>query len=365
MRRLTVVSATAATAALLLTGMTAPAVAADGGVVINEFSVNTDGTMDDFEYLELLAAPGTDLSAYRVLEIEGDGAGSGLVDEVVAFPAPDASGRSLVNLAPNALENGSVSLLLVTGTIPALGTDIDADDDGVIDDGRRLTLVDAVAVNDGGAGDLTYGGVTLGVSYDGQPFAPGGASRIPGRHRHRHHRDWVRNDFDLAGIPNFTGTLIEGEALEHAWNRQHTVGRSRPAPGDADCDRRRRDDRLGPGFRRDVAGRRHDRAHRGRRRRRLPGRGGFNGYYLQDAGDGDAATSDGIFVYAPNGAAGSRRRHRERRRRRERIRLGGDRSPRSRLPTSRSAPPEPRCPAPRRSTLPAMPPAARRSRACM
>ncbi len=71
LRRLTVVSATAATAALLLTGMTAPAVAADGGVVINEFSVNTDNTMDDFEYLELLAAPGTDLSSYRVLEIEG------------------------------------------------------------------------------------------------------------------------------------------------------------------------------------------------------------------------------------------------------------------------------------------------------
>ena len=30
--------------------------------------------------------------------------------------------------------------------------------------------------------------------------------------------------------------------------------------------------------------------------------GGFDGYYLQDAGDGDAATSDGVFVYAPGGA---------------------------------------------------------------
>jgi predicted extracellular nuclease len=29
--------------------------------------------------------------------------------------------------------------------------------------------------------------------------------------------------------------------------------------------------------------------------------GGFNGYYLQDAGDNDPATSDGIFVYAPGG----------------------------------------------------------------
>ncbi len=32
--------------------------------------------------------------------------------------------------------------------------------------------------------------------------------------------------------------------------------------------------------------------------------GGFNGYYLQDAGDGDDATSDGIFVYDRNKAAG-------------------------------------------------------------
>ena len=30
--------------------------------------------------------------------------------------------------------------------------------------------------------------------------------------------------------------------------------------------------------------------------------GGFDGYYVQDAGDGDAATSDAIFVYAPGGA---------------------------------------------------------------
>lgn len=29
--------------------------------------------------------------------------------------------------------------------------------------------------------------------------------------------------------------------------------------------------------------------------------GGFNGYYVQDAGDGDAATSDGLFIYAPGG----------------------------------------------------------------
>ena len=38
--------------------------------VINEFSASTVGT--DVEYVELLVEPGTDLSTYRVLEIEGD-----------------------------------------------------------------------------------------------------------------------------------------------------------------------------------------------------------------------------------------------------------------------------------------------------
>ncbi len=51
------------------------------------------------------------------------------------------------------------------------------------------------------------------MAYDGQPFAPGGASRIPDGTDTDAAADWMRNDFDLAGIPGFTGTPIEGEAL--------------------------------------------------------------------------------------------------------------------------------------------------------
>ncbi|MFC7572882.1 hypothetical protein ACFQX8_10945 [Klenkia terrae] len=29
--------------------------------------------------------------------------------------------------------------------------------------------------------------------------------------------------------------------------------------------------------------------------------GGFQGFHVQDAGDGDPATSDAVFVYAPGG----------------------------------------------------------------
>ena len=74
-------------------------------------------------------------------------------------------------------------------------------------------MVDAVAVNDGGAGDLTYGAPVLGPNYDGiSTFAPGGASRIPDGLDTDSTSDWVRNDFDLAGIPGFTGTISAGEA---------------------------------------------------------------------------------------------------------------------------------------------------------
>jgi predicted extracellular nuclease len=274
-------------------------------VVINEFSASTAG--DDVEYVELLATPGTDLSAYRVLEIEGDAPASGaapfgVVDEVVSFPAADASGRSLATLANGALENGTVSLLLVTGAFPALGSDIDANDDGVIDDGLGFTVVDSIAVNDGtSAADLTYGGVTLGVSYDGLAFAPGGASRIPDGTDTDTTGDWVRNDFDKAGIPGFTGTLVDGEAANTPGKANSlTVPPVDPPPAEAGCDLEnvtigsvQGSGAASPKVGQTVL---------------IEGTvvgdfqtGGFNGYFVQDAGDGDTATSDGVFVYAPGG----------------------------------------------------------------
>ncbi|HEY5701447.1 MAG TPA: ExeM/NucH family extracellular endonuclease, partial [Gammaproteobacteria bacterium] len=59
----------------------------------------------------------------------------------------------------------------------------------------------------------TYGVPALGPNYDGvSSFAPGGASRIPDGFDTDSATDWVRNDFDLAGIPGFTGTPVVGEA---------------------------------------------------------------------------------------------------------------------------------------------------------
>lgn len=266
--------------------------------VINEFSASTAGT--DVEYLELLVEPGTDLGEYRVLEIEGDAnSNRGVVDEVVTFGAPDADGRALVWLPANALENGTVSLLLVTGFTGALGTDLDADDDGVIDDGAGLSVVDSVAVNDGGAGDLAYGDTVLGVSYDGAPFAPGGASRIPDGTDTGSTADWVRNDFDLAGIPGNTGTLVAGEAANTPAVRNSLTVVVVPLPL-ADC--------AAPVVTIGSVQGSGDVSPKAGASVQIEGVvvgdfqvGGFEGYYVQDAGDGDVATSDGMFVYAPTG----------------------------------------------------------------
>ncbi len=181
-------------------------------LVINEFSASTTGT--DVEYVEIYGIPNTDYSAYTVLEIEGDsGLAAGTIDEVIALGTTDASGLYLVNLPANALENGTISLLLVSNFTGAINDDLDTNNDGSLDITPWAAIVDGVAVNDGGSGDLTYATPSLGVAYDGASFAPGGASRIPDGMDTNSAADWVRNDFDLAGIPGFTGTPVFGEAI--------------------------------------------------------------------------------------------------------------------------------------------------------
>ncbi len=184
-----------------------------GAPKINEFSASTTGT--DVEFVEIFAVPNTDYSNLTILEIEGDfsGTATGTVDEVIAVGTTDASGFWLASLAANSLENGTITLLLVEDFTGSAGNDLDTDDDGVFDSTPWTQILDAVAVNDGGASDLTYGVPVLGVSYDGLPYAPGGASRIPDGADTDTAADWVRNDFDLAGITGYTGTPVYGEAI--------------------------------------------------------------------------------------------------------------------------------------------------------
>ena len=195
---------------------------AQASLVINEFSASTVGT--DFEFIELFGAPSTNYGAYSILEIEGDvGSAAGVIDEVIAVGTTNALGYWLASLSANSLENGTISLLLVLNFTGALNNDLDTNNDGSFDVAPWDSIVDSIAVNDGGAVDLTYGVPVLGVFYDGLPFAPGGASRIPNGIDTDTASDWMRNDFDLAGIPGYVGTLGPGEAFNTpgAVNKPH------------------------------------------------------------------------------------------------------------------------------------------------
>ena len=180
--------------------------------VINEFVANHTGT-DTNEYVEIRGPAGTDLSSLAVLQLEGDTTGAGTLDTVFPVGTTSADGYWHTGLLTNALENGTITLLLVEGFDGSTGTDLDTDNDGTLDVMPWTSILDAVAVTDGGAGDLTYGTPVLAPGYDGFTFTPGGASRIPDGSDTDAPSDWMRNDFDLAGLDGATGTPEAGEAL--------------------------------------------------------------------------------------------------------------------------------------------------------
>ncbi len=213
-----------------------PGVANDGcagvplPVVINEFVANHTGT-DDFEYVEIFGPASTDLSAYTLIEIEGDSAGPGTVDGVFPVGTTNATGHWSTGFLANQLENGSLTFLLVEGWSGSVGTDLDTDNDGVLDVTPWTNVVDSVAVSDGGVDDRNYSTVVLAPNFDGAPFTPGGASRIPDGADTDAVADWLRNDFAGAGIPALDpGSPEAGEALNTPDAPNQAVGGPPPQP---------------------------------------------------------------------------------------------------------------------------------------
>lgn len=180
--------------------------------IINEFVFNHTGA-DTHEFIEIFGAPNTDFSDYYILQIEGDGTGSGLIDSVDNVGTTDANGFWTTGFFGNRWENGTVTLLLVSYFVGAVGNDIDTNNDGVIDFAPWTSIVNDIAVTDGGASDLAYSSVVLTPGFDGDPFTPGGASRIPNGTNTGSVSDWARNDFDGEGLPGFVGTPVLPEAL--------------------------------------------------------------------------------------------------------------------------------------------------------
>jgi uncharacterized protein len=263
---------------------------------INEFVADHVGT-DIYEYIEVFGEPFTDYSDHTLLQIEGDGAGAGLIDSAFSVGTTDGNGIWWTGYLNNVIENGTVSLLLVKGFTGSVGDDIDTTNDGVIDNPLWAETVDSVAVHDGGTDDRAYGSPVLFANYDGlSTFKPGGASRIPDGYDTDSATDWVRNDFDLAGIPGFTGTISIGEAYNTPGepNMAYT-----PPPETCGDPYTPIYEIQGSGMSTPLAGEVVS------TQGVVVGdfqEGGMNGFNIQDpVGDGDPATSDGIFIYAPGG----------------------------------------------------------------
>ncbi len=184
--------------------------------VINEYVANHTGNPDTYEYVEIFGSSSTDYSNLTIVEIEGDVSTStgtiGRIDQFFAVGATDGNGYWMTPYLTDKLENGSMTLLLVEGFTGAIADDVDANNDGVMDAVFWTTIIDQVSVWDGDSGDGMYCTTVLSSSMDGDPYTPGGASRIPNGTDTDTVDDWRRNNFFGDGIPGLTGSTSPGEA---------------------------------------------------------------------------------------------------------------------------------------------------------
>jgi hypothetical protein len=178
-------------------------------VLLNEALVSHTG-VDTTEYVELFGVPGTSLAGISLVSVEGDSSTTpGTIDRRVDFPTGSRLGGNGFYLVGNpvglaasyrvtpdlswgndSLENGSQTLALVsTAGLGASGT--------VVTGGE--TVVDAVALTDGGATDQWFWSAPLVGPDDG--FLPGGARRLADGVDTDAASDWVFAD-DLLGPTN-------------------------------------------------------------------------------------------------------------------------------------------------------------------
>jgi hypothetical protein len=152
--------------------------------------LNPPGTDDTQEYFEISWTPNTSVAGLTLVKIEGDVSGPGPIDDAYTIPSGQTTGSNgiflwkantaVINPAPPAetniyvadfnpdLENPSTTILLVSGYSGSVGTDLDTDNDGVLNSTPWTTVHSAVSVSDGGATDVFY---AVGLSGTHIPFA--------------------------------------------------------------------------------------------------------------------------------------------------------------------------------------------------
>jgi len=167
--------------------------------VLNEIAASTAGT--DWEFVELLGDAGLSLDGVALLQLDGDGAvrsvldftGLSLGDNGYALATSPTAEQVFgltgdLQFGDNTFTNTASTFLLVEGySGVAQFTDLDTDDDGVLDVTPFASVIDAVALTDTGS-PLIYEGAAV-VGPDGS-FLPAGAVRLP-----EGSGDWQITDF--------------------------------------------------------------------------------------------------------------------------------------------------------------------------
>ncbi len=212
---------------------------------LNEIYVNPPGTDDAREYIELraLGDSAQSLAGLTFLVFEGDGTAAGTIDVAmnlsalstgsngllllgVGYPAanPWASqtnpNTAVANLETGTLENGSTTFMIVSGFTGSFGTDLDTNDDGILDSQPWTAILDSVGWRDDGATDLIYSPAVL-TQLTGTPDA---ATRFPSDMTASSLDAWYNSDIIAGGSdleydgtrarPNFPAgaVLTPGEA---------------------------------------------------------------------------------------------------------------------------------------------------------
>ena len=163
------------------------------GQSLRSILINPPSTDNGLEYIEIQAGANQTLSNRYVLIIEGDASSQGVIDLVINLgsyttgsnglllirdsptaisPAPDAQ-TSVVILDFNPdIENGSNTYLIVESNIaPIVGTDLDTNNDGILETTPWTTVNDALGVSDSDPSDIVYGASLSGANISSTTIA--------------------------------------------------------------------------------------------------------------------------------------------------------------------------------------------------